>query len=107
MIATARSVDHFGVVVPDRDSAVAFFTDVLGGVMTYRTDWFDSGLGHRQRLAMLRLGSRTNVELIEYKGAVSRAPSLTDVGCSHLALYVDDVRTALARYVTSGCGAEG
>jgi catechol 2,3-dioxygenase-like lactoylglutathione lyase family enzyme len=104
----ARAVHHIAYTVPDLEQAVAFFVDVLGAETVYRLgpvedrtgDWMSRKLGvHRDaslRIAMLRLGPVTNLELFEYASPDQRRelPRNSDWGGHHLAIYVDDVDKA-------------
>ena len=107
-VPTARDVAHVGVTVPDLDEAVAFFTGALGGDLLYRegpfrddgpwmTDHLGVDRGDVLRLAAVRLGPSTNVELLEYRGADADAAPASNAhaGTVHLALYVDDLDAAL------------
>jgi catechol 2,3-dioxygenase-like lactoylglutathione lyase family enzyme len=108
-IPTVRSVDHVAYTVPNLDEAVNFFVDWLGGELIFKDGPFsDSGDGMKVRLnvdprascrlAMLRLGQTMNLELFEYEAPerVERFPRNSDVGGTHLALYVDDIDQAFA-----------
>jgi catechol 2,3-dioxygenase-like lactoylglutathione lyase family enzyme len=102
-----RSVDHIAYTVPDLDEAVAFFTAHLGARVVYRDGPF-RGDGdemhdrldvHRcatSELAMLRLGNRTNLELIQYSAPDQnrQVPANSDVGGHHVGFYVDDIDAA-------------
>lgn len=102
-----RSLDHVSYTVPDLDEAVDFFTAHLDATVVYRDGPFGSDGDemrarldvHRQatsRLAMLRLGNRTNLELIEYSapGQNRQVPANSDVGGHHLGFYTDDIDAA-------------
>jgi catechol 2,3-dioxygenase-like lactoylglutathione lyase family enzyme len=108
-IPTVRSVDHVAYTVPDLDDAVAFFVNWLGGELIFKDGPFrDSADGMKVRLnvdprascrlAMLRLGQTMNLELFEYEAPerVEVFPRNSDLGGSHLALYVDDIDAAFA-----------
>ena len=109
-IPTARNVDHVGLTVPDLDEAVDFFVDVLGCELVYRAtppvdetvgDWMERNLGvhpeSTMRLARLRCGPTTNVELLEYDDPTQREhhPTNSDPGAAHLAFFVENVETAV------------
>ena len=112
MIPTARSIDHMAFTVPDLEAAITFFVDVLGARHAFTagpfeappdSDWMVTNIGvharARVRIAMLRLGSTTNVELFGYEipGARPGAwPANSDVGAAHVCVYVDDMDAALA-----------
>ncbi|MFD4692128.1 VOC family protein [Streptomyces sp. NPDC058463] len=113
----ARSLDHLAYTVADLDEAETFFVDVLGAEPLYRrTVALDDpelaaalGVpsGGRVDQAALRMGPTDTIELHCYRdtsGGRRRPPRNSDVGGSHLALYVDDVDAA-ASYLGSrpGC----
>jgi catechol 2,3-dioxygenase-like lactoylglutathione lyase family enzyme len=109
-IPTATNVDHIAYTVPDLTEAVDFFVDVLGAQLLYRLDSVRDDEGdwmRRQldvhprahaRIAMLRLGPVTNVELFEYDAPDQnrQIPRNSDYGGHHLAFYVEDVDAATA-----------
>lgn len=109
-VPTVRSVDHVSYTVPDLEQAISFFVDYLGGELIYRDGPFGRpGEDYMRRklnvhpdatslLAMLRMGRDFNLELIQYETAGQRltVPRNSDVGGSHLALYVDDIDEAHA-----------
>ena len=107
--------DHVGITVPDLDEAVAFYTDVIGGVELYRQgpfdaaeipqtrdgrDWTDAHVnvpGARLRFAAVRLAEDFMLELFEYEkpdDAARTPPRNCDVGGHHLALRVEDIDAA-------------
>lgn len=108
-IPTARNVDHIGVTVPDLDEAIDFFVEVLGSELLFRMDdiedstgdWMSDHLNVHPRasmkVAMVRLGPTTNVELFEYDAPDQNRniPKNSDHGASHLAFYVNDVHAAV------------
>lgn len=104
-------MDHVGLVVPDLDEAVAFFTQVIGCDLLYHTgvlfdstggDWmsrhFAAPARARLRTAMLRCGPSANIELLEWDIPDRPVPisGFTAIGTGHLAIYVDDVGEAAA-----------
>lgn len=102
-----RSLDHAAFTVPDLREAVAFFVDHLGSELVFEDGPFESdGDDMRDRLdvhphagcrlAMLRLGDTTNLELFEYSAPQQRGqgPANSDIGGHHLAFYVDDIDAA-------------
>ncbi|MFV2172751.1 VOC family protein [Actinomadura sp. LOL_016] len=112
-VPTLRNVDHVAFTVPDLDAAVSFFVEHFRGELVFHDGPF-SGRGDemtrrlnvapeaRCRLAMVRMGRHTNLELFEYEAPERREtpPRNSDVGGHHLALYVDDIDAAHA-YVAS------
>lgn len=112
-IPTARSADHVGITVPDLEAAIAFFTDHLGcelgwriGPMSADDDWMTKALNVHPRavghIAMLRMGPTFNIELFQYASPdqVTTHPKNSDIGGSHLAIYVDDIDEA-AEYLAA------
>lgn len=108
-IPTATHVDHIGLTVPDLDEAISFFTGVLGCELTYEVgplehpdDWMARQLNvhprSTMRVATLRCGPVTNLELFEYSTADQRAelPKNSDHGGHHLAFFVKDMNAAVA-----------
>ncbi len=104
-------LDHVGLTVPDLDAAVAFFAGVLGcpQVLTFGPIADDTGtfmtdaLGVHprariERVAMIRTGRGSNIELFEYSSPDQQAfaPKNSDVGAFHLAFYVRDIAAAKA-----------
>jgi catechol 2,3-dioxygenase-like lactoylglutathione lyase family enzyme len=106
----AIAVHHVAYTVPDLDQAVAFFTGVIGAELAYTLgperddegDWMARKLGvdarATARIAMLRLGPVTNLELFEYTAPDQRTrlPRNSDWGGHHLAIHVTDVDAAAA-----------
>lgn len=109
-IPGARAVHHVAYTVPDLDQAVRFFVDVIGAELAYTLDrvadpggdWMTRKLDVHPaavaRIAMLRLGPVTNLELFEYDSPDQRRtlPRNSDWGGHHLAIHVDDVDRAVA-----------
>jgi catechol 2,3-dioxygenase-like lactoylglutathione lyase family enzyme len=103
----AYAFDHAGFTVPDLEEAVAFFTG-LGCELLYREGPYQDEQGdsmRRQvavhprstcRLAMLRFGSTTTLELLEYRSpdAASVPPKNSDHSAAHLGFRVRDIETA-------------
>jgi catechol 2,3-dioxygenase-like lactoylglutathione lyase family enzyme len=111
-----RGIDHIGVTVPDLDQAERFFVDILGAEAIYALgtkqaddDWMHVTLGVHPRtvireIRFLRLGNGSNLELFKYDAADGQAdnPRNSDIGGHHLAIYVDDLDTALDYLRTHG-----
>jgi catechol 2,3-dioxygenase-like lactoylglutathione lyase family enzyme len=121
-----KRVDHASLTVRDMDSAVRFYTDVLGAKILYRMGPFDSRdipkqsdgrdwtAAHvnvpdaRLRIVMLSLGGDAKVELFEYTRPLSTReapPRNSDIGAAHLCLEVSDVRAAVEYLSAHGCEA--
>jgi catechol 2,3-dioxygenase-like lactoylglutathione lyase family enzyme len=110
MLPRASAVDHAGFTVPDLNEAVDFFVGVLGFELCYRETPVDApeddtmllrlGIHPRSgvRGALLRLGSSSGIEVLEYTGpdAGGEPPANTTHSAGHLALRVDDIEAAAA-----------
>lgn len=115
-LPTVRGLDHLGWTVPDLDAAEDFLVRVLGAEPLGRTtlDLGDPRLAAAHGLppggvlhhSALRAGPTDNIELTEYRGTPGVRPGRprnSDVGGTHLALYVDDVDAAAAYLAGHGC----
>lgn len=104
-------LDHVGLTVPDLDEAVAFFANILGcpEVLRFGPIGDDQGsfmtdaLGVHprariERVAMIRSGFGSNLELFEYSAPDQRSlqQKNSDIGAFHLAFYVTDIASAKA-----------
>lgn len=100
-------MDHVAFTVPDLQQAIDFFVEHFGADLVFTDGPFLSDGDAMQqrldvdpwascRLAMLRLGSTTNLELFEYAAPrqATQVPLNSDVGGHHLAFYVDDIDAA-------------
>jgi catechol 2,3-dioxygenase-like lactoylglutathione lyase family enzyme len=106
-IPTARNVHHVSITVPDLEEGVEFFVEVLDAELLYEKgpfgdlDFMETNLDvHPEaeaKLAMLRCGPTTNVELFEWDAPdqTDGHPNLSDEGSSHLAIEVEDMDTAV------------
>jgi glyoxylase I family protein len=114
-VIRAGRVDHVGITVPDLTEAVRFFVDVLGFQELY-SHTPSGGRGDVQArqfdrhpdteivgIAMLRLDT-VDVELLEFRAPDQRRdyPRTSDWGGAHLALYVDDLDTAVEHLRAQG-----
>lgn len=109
-IPGATGVHHVAYTVPDLEQAVEFFTEVIGAELAYiqgpvkdtEGDWMTHKLAvdaaASLRVAMLRLGPVSNLELFEYTAPDQRRqlPRNSDWGGHHLAIHVTDVDAAAA-----------
>ena len=104
-------VDHIGVTVPDLEQARAFFVDVLGCEYLYSlgpfrhddSDWMREHLdvdprAVMQQLHFFRCGTQAIFEVFQYAAPDQRTaqPRNSDIGGHHVALYVEDLDTAVA-----------
>jgi catechol 2,3-dioxygenase-like lactoylglutathione lyase family enzyme len=104
-----RGVDHIGFTVPDLEEATTFLVDVLGCEYLYSLgpfqaddDWMAEHLNVHPRTVMREnrffdCGGQAIFEVFEYSAPDQRAtpPRNSDVGGHHVALYVDDLDTAV------------
>jgi catechol 2,3-dioxygenase-like lactoylglutathione lyase family enzyme len=112
----AAGVDHVGINVPDLKQAKQFFSNALGCVPVTHIGPFKLDAGAAEgsakfapradsvRLAMIRCGKGSNIELFEYqnsKGSIE-IPKAEDIGASHIAFYTDDITGAVARMKAQG-----
>lgn len=107
------ALDHVGIVVPNLEEAIAWYSSVLGLRLLWRQDRHDvpgKAVGLRGnsmvRLAgaMLEAGPGRGIELHEYliPPVESRDRKLHQAGINHLALAVSDIDEAVARLEKSG-----
>jgi glyoxylase I family protein len=110
-------VDHVALTVPDLDAAVAFYTNVIGGVELYRLGPFDSAQmpkmpdgrdwteAHvnvpdaRLTIAMVQIGANMMLELFRYErpaNARPEPPRNCDIGGHHIGFKVKDLDAATA-----------
>jgi catechol 2,3-dioxygenase-like lactoylglutathione lyase family enzyme len=104
-------LDHVGLTVPDLEQASAFLVDVLGCEPMYSlgpfrsddTDWMAEHLAVDPRAVMrelrfFRCGGQAVFEVFQYEAPDQqlRPPRNSDVGGSHVALYVEDLDAAVA-----------
>ena len=99
-IVSARHVDHVGLVVPHLETAIQFFEDALGAQLLWRVGPFHETPTDfpikNVTLAMLRLGPNLNVELQAFEADKQNKtmPHNVDLGASHIAFFVDDIKAA-------------
>lgn len=104
---------HVGVVVPDIDRAIEFYTALLGYDLYSEGSWDAGHAGFNQvvglersaaRLCMLK-GSNGYLELFEYASPANtdrRARQANEIGIRHICIAVEDVGAALDRCVELG-----
>jgi catechol 2,3-dioxygenase-like lactoylglutathione lyase family enzyme len=92
-------VNHLGLTVTDLDASLAFYCDVVGFTVGFRTrttgEWFDTltrNTGADIEIAMLELSGFT-LQLVQYHAAGGDTLPLAhhNVGNPHLCIEVDDV----------------
>jgi catechol 2,3-dioxygenase-like lactoylglutathione lyase family enzyme len=105
-----RRLDHVGFTVPDLEQASAFLVDVLGCEYLYSLgpfqsddDWMSEHLNVHPRTVMrenrfFRCGDQAVFEVFHYDAPDQnpRLPRNSDIGGHHVALYVDDLDSAVA-----------
>jgi glyoxylase I family protein len=105
-----QRVDHIGFTVPDLAEARAFLVDVLGCEYLYSlgpfehpdSDWMAEHLAVHPRTVMrrnefFRLGDQVIFEVFCYEAPdqATTPPRNSDIGGHHVALYVDDLDSAI------------
>jgi catechol 2,3-dioxygenase-like lactoylglutathione lyase family enzyme len=108
-LPTMRGHDHTGITVPDMSQAVSFFVDVLGCQKATAFGPFSDEKGtfmqdvldvdrHAviNQIVLIRCGAGSNIELFSYSSPDQKVvqPRNSDVGGYHIALYVDDIKSA-------------
>lgn len=95
------AIDHVGIAVPDLDAAIAFHTEVLGGVLAHREVNSEQGVEE----AMIAFGDGAQVQLLAPLSADSTIAKFLDrngPGLQQLAYRVSDVRQASAAARAAG-----
>ncbi|KUJ62402.1 glyoxalase [Flavobacteriaceae bacterium CRH] len=106
-------VDHVGINVPDLNTGIAFFSDVLGftpvtqiGPIPLDAAWKE--LNHINpatgavTIKMINAGTGASIELFQYadnKGSRIN-PNADDIGASHIAFYTTDIQAGV-KYLKS------
>ena len=110
---------HPGIVVPDLDKAIEFYSKMFGfkviGHETWQdSDAYDSAIGLKGSAArgVMMAGYNCHIELFEYSApAQTVAPPETflahETGIRHIAFYVDDPQAELDRLIALGGSALG
>lgn len=113
-----RGIDHVGVTVPDIDAATAFLEAAFGARTLYdvlpagaepmQGEETEQQLGLPQgarivEMRLIRIGQSANIEMFRFENTVQGdSASLPDFGLQHVALYVDDMQAACARFRAAG-----
>jgi len=110
-IPSLRRLDHIGFTVPDLEAATRFLEDVLGCEYLYSLgpfssdddDWMLENLNVHPRAVVrqnrfFRCGDQAVFEVFEYSAPDQNPvlPRNSDIGGHHVALYVDDLDSAVA-----------
>lgn len=103
------TIDHVGMNVPDIDTAIRFFSDLMGAQVisdmspgSIPDQWKAQFRWHTssnlQRFVMLQMAGGAKLELFQYQGTqINRVqPHGDDAGASHVALKTDDIDRSLA-----------
>lgn len=115
-----RGIHHAGLVVDDLDAAIAFYSALLDMEVVERDTWrapnpqADAAVGLTDSSAdgVMMRGSGSYLELWSYRapeqiGDDPATHGAHERGLRHLAIEVDDVRSALTRVVELGGAAMG
>lgn len=116
VLTPARYVDHIGFTVPNLEEAIAFFHDILGAHVVHRRgpyeandNWMQEHLNVHPRavirtMALLQLSSGSMLEVFQYESPdqQNRIPLNSDIGGHHLAFFVDDIHSAVAKLKQRG-----
>jgi catechol 2,3-dioxygenase-like lactoylglutathione lyase family enzyme len=110
---------HPGIVVPDLDKAVAFYSKMFGFKVIGNESWknsdaYDLAIGLKGSAAkgVMMAGHNCHIEIFEYSApAQTVAPPETflahETGIRHIAFYVDDPQKELNRMISLGGSALG
>ena len=104
-----RPLDHVGFTVPDLEQAHTFLVDILGfecifkvGPVESKTDWMEVHLNVHpcaivRELRLYRCGGQAVFEVFQYDAPdqSTQMPKNSDHGGHHVALYVEDLESAV------------
>ncbi len=82
---------HIGLYVSDMQRSLKFYTEALGGTITYSFP-----IGPDREIYMVELGPGAVVELIPHETGAENQP------WAHIALWADDTRASFDRAVAHG-----
>lgn len=116
LIPGVTGVDHIGFTVPDLDEVHPFMVDVLGCEFMYELgpfensgSWMSTHLNVdddtvMRRLRFYRLGGQAVFEVFEYEAdaQTTQLPRNSDIGGHHVAIYVDDLDSAVEALHANG-----
>ncbi len=109
---TITNIRHTGIVVSHMERSLRFYRDLLG--MEVWADFCDNSdyvqavtdvPGANVRMVKLKAGDGVSIELLQYLSHPSDEPQpkkACDVGCSHVALQVDDLETLYEKLRAEG-----
>jgi len=99
-----EAIRHTGIVVTEMGRALEFYRDLLGLEVVLDREQGGEFLaelmaleGVRMRVVMLQAPDGNKVELFEFHSHPKEAPGkveTSDIGCSHLAVAIDDLEAA-------------
>jgi lactoylglutathione lyase len=107
-----KEIRHTGIVVSDIDKSIHFYGDLLGFKVC--KDMIESGdyidnfsclAGVKVRTVKMSLGNKDMIELLYYKSHPESPDyfrKITQIGCSHVALTVDDLDDTYERLSEAG-----
>ncbi len=110
---------HPGIVVPDLDKAIAFYSKMFGFKVIGNESWEDSeaydlaiGLKGSAAKGVIMAGHNCHIELFEYSAPAKTVASpetflAHETGIRHIAFYVDDSQKELERLLSLGGSALG
>ena len=106
---------HAGIVVPDLESAITFYSEFLGLKEDFRFAWDESDredietvidLSESAASAVMLEGDGYHLELFEYRAPSSTVDPSTERACDsgirHLAFEVSDIEEACGRFLRAG-----
>ena len=111
---TVLGFHHPGIVVPDLDRAIEFYTEFLGYELYSRSSWTSENDGFNQVIGLdgsaasfcMLSGGNGYIELFEYEAPAATvdpaALGANEPGIRHIAIAVSDVAAMLERCVELG-----
>lgn len=100
---------HVGITVSDMERSVAFYRDVLGFEVTGTGEAFDEedkplDLQGVHLLSTAMSCGNCQIELLQFLSppGLAEAPKMSDAGCMHMALAVDDIHAVYDKLLTAG-----
>lgn len=95
------TLNHIAVYARNREEAVRFYTDVLGGKLLYTVDNESDGL----LIAMVRMDGFC-IEILEPPEGKEKIEGAALATANHFAIEVDDIEAAIAYIEKKGCSIE-
>lgn len=106
---------HPGIVVPDLEAGIVFYSSFLDVREQFRFDWDETDrvaiervtdMSNSTAIAVMLEGDGYHIELFEFRSPGSAvAPGdrrASDLGIRHLAFEVDDIDAACERFTSAG-----